>query len=181
MKKIALMAGLLSIFSLGYAASFEEVWNEADTKYGYKTTELTVTANVVTALDLEVENVEFGNVPAGKLKDNPDKNGEIKVKGSANETVRLFILEGTKNLGDMNSLVINPIQLKRVGGSADEFVSFTPEFALESNPETTTNATTYALNGEGNLNLIVNGKIDAGKATTLGEYSNTLTVRVKYE
>lgn len=175
MKKIALMAGLLSIFSLGYAG----VWDSVDSKYGYETRELEVKANVVTALDLQVEGVDFGNIPAGKVKDYPDRNGKIAVTGSNGETVRLFVLEGAQNLGDMNSLVNRPIKLKHINGGND-VIEYTPEFSL--NGETaTTNSTTYALSNEGNLNLTVKGKIDAGQAKELGEYNNTLTIRVKYE
>lgn len=173
MKKIALVAGLLLAFSLGYVG----VWDAVDTKYGYQTREMEVKANVVKALELEVEGVDFGNVPTGKVKDHADKVGKIAVKGSSNETVRLFVLEGTTNLGNENSLVTKPIKLKHTSG---DYVLYTPEFSL-NNESATTNSTTYALNNEGKLNLTVKGQIDAGQAKTLGEYNNTLTVRVKYE
>lgn len=175
MRKIAIVAGLVSVFSLGYAG----VWEAVDSKYGYETEELEVRANVVKTLDLEVEGVDFGNVPSGKVKDYPDKNGKISVTGSSGETVRLFILNGAENLGSSNSLVVRPIVLKHVG-DGNSSIEYSPEFSL-NNELTTTNSPTYSLNEEGKLALTVKGKIDAGKASSLGEYTSTLTVRVKYE
>lgn len=173
MRKVALMAGLLSVFSLGYAYS----WGFIDEKYGYEAKELEVRANVVKPLDLYVEGVDFGNVPAGKIKDHVDKVGKIEVKGSSNETVRFFILENHQNLGDANTLVLNPIKLKHSNG---DVIEYTPEFTM-NDEVATTSATTYALNEEGKVTLFVKGKVDAGAAKSLGEYKNNLIVRVKYE
>lgn len=173
MKKLMLLAGVLGVFSLGYA----DLWEQTDNKYGYATKDLEVIANVVDPIDLQVENVTVGNVPKGKIKDHVDKSGKISVTGTAGENVQLFLYdEKNEFLGDGQTLVKRPIDLKGKEGS---IVKYNPAFAIEGGRDT--DVAVYQLNDAGKLNLVVKGGVDAGATTSLGEHKGILKVRVKYE
>lgn len=87
-KKILL--GVLALSTIITAAGIEDVMNEVNNKYGYASGNLKISAEVVAPITLEVEELDFGTVPMGKIKDTPMKEGKIKIEGAAGKNVQLF-------------------------------------------------------------------------------------------
>lgn len=176
-KKILL--GVLALSTIITAAGIEDVMNEVNNKYGYASGNLKISAEVVAPITLEVEELDFGTVPMGKIKDIPMKEGKIKIEGAAGKNVQLFFYPTGSGSAIANGGMLTknvPIELINTTNK-DSKIIYLPRI-LDEHVDLNTNTVALV---DGSKTLIVTGSVDAAGAQDLGKYETNMTVRVKYQ
>lgn len=178
MKKKILL-GVLAFSSIVAAAGIEDIMNEVNNKYGYASGNLKVSAEVVSPITLEVEELDFGTVPMGKIKDTPMKEGKIKIEGAAGKNVQLFFYPTGSGSAIANGGMLTknvPIELINTTNRNSKII-YSPR-VLDNNSDLYTNTVALV---NGSKTLVVTGSVDAAGAQDLGKYETNMTVRVKYQ
>jgi hypothetical protein len=163
MKKLLLLAGILVVGATSFAGGADWDSNAVEKN-------LRVTATVVKNLEIDTQDVKFGEVAAGMKGIAPKQNGKIEIKGEAGATVKVMLKDESGNEVGEGSVV-------RLWGPTSsnikETINYHPEFSTKD----------YGLvnhGGYGWKDIDVEGKLDVPENTTPGEYSAVLTARVSY-
>ena len=158
MKKMMLLAGLLVLGTMGYAAG-----NEAETTF-------TASVTVVSKLTVEkTQDMSFGTMPQGTTKANADTPAEIVISGASGANVSIEFQ--SKTGGTWNGDLV--FSDTNVHGK----VSKIQGLSVEDNKF----KGNVSLNG-GSVTLIVDGNLTVEEGAAITTHtSEDITVKVKYE
>ena len=137
-----------------------------------QTAEVKVTATVVEPLVLTAKEVKFGKVAKGSKQNAPIENGEIVIKGQANEKVKIQFSDGMKE-DWKNSINGVTVALKSKTNTNSTTLTYSPELDPElSQP--------LALES-GEKKMALRGNLVVPENAESGDYEGTLKVKVWYE
>lgn len=154
MKKMMLLAGLLVLGTIGYAASVST-----------DTAEFKATVNVVSKVGVDATSIEFGNVAQGTTVTEKTK-GTVTITGAANKNVRVEFLKG-------EAAWDGELTFTEEGLSGKAKVDTWNEGQYSKNIQ---------LSKGGETKLELSGTINVGDQVTIGDKeSDPITVKVTYE
>lgn len=137
-----------------------------------QTAEVKVTATVVEPLELTAKEVKFGKVAKGSEKNAPIENGEIVIKGQADEKVKIQFSDGMKE-DWKNTIREVTVALKSKTNTNSTTLTYSPELDPElSQP--------LALES-GEKKMTLRGNLVVPKDAESGDYEGKLKVKVWYE
>ena len=137
-----------------------------------QTAEVKVTATVVEPLVLTAKEVKFGKVAKGSKQNAPIENGEIVIKGQADEKVKIQFSDGmTENWKDTIREVT--VALKSKTNSNSTTLTYSPELDPELGQP-------LALES-GEKKIALRGNLVVPENAESGDYEGTLKVKVWYE
>lgn len=137
-----------------------------------QTAEVKVTATVVEPLVLTAKEVKFGKVAKGSNKNTPIENGEIVIKGQADENVKIQFSDGMTE-DWKNAIREVTVVLKSKTNSNSTTLTYNPELDPELGQP-------LALES-GEKKMALRGNLVVPENAESGDYEGTLKVKVWYE